>query len=287
MSSEQSDSPNIPDFFLPEIVVRESEVVLKKLKRRYPNLDLSRFEEYRSSINSPKKDKEHGLQRPFMGYYPGLTARPFWEPSDSEVTTSVARELENAASQIRDEYLEATRRQDVLERYGASARYSSLGKDDWSGATLYKDGRFSRLCKAFPITSGVIGRLTPYLVGEVVFLVLRPGVVLPEHTDATNAQLTCHLGLVVPEGCGIKVGDEEREWTEGKVLFFDHSYVHKAWNRGDKGRVVLLLNVRHPDISEEEHLVQRRFLRELKYRVALRQPGLVLRRALGKVRRLF
>jgi len=149
---------------------------------------------------------------------------------------------------------------------------------------IYKNGRFSRASKAFPVTRKTVRKLAKYIVSEVGFLVLKPGVQLPYHTDNTNAQLTCHLGVVVPSQCGIGVNGEERRWSEGKVTFFDHSYVHTAWNNGDTPRVVLLLDLRHPDISDEEHLLHESFRRELNYRVA---PLMFLRRAARKVRRLF
>ncbi|NJM74239.1 MAG: aspartyl/asparaginyl beta-hydroxylase domain-containing protein, partial [Scytonema sp. RU_4_4] len=35
-------------------------------------------------------------------------------------------------------------------------------------------------------------------------------------SDATNTYIGCHLGLIIPENCGFKVGSETRSWTEGK-----------------------------------------------------------------------
>jgi aspartate beta-hydroxylase len=40
--------------------------------------------------------------------------------------------------------------------------------------------------------------------------------------------LRCHLGLVVPPGVRIRVGDEVREWTAGECLIFDDSFEHEV-----------------------------------------------------------
>jgi len=64
--------------------------------------------------------------------------------------------------------------------------------------------------------------------------------------------LTCHLGLVVPEGCAIRVGDETRTWTPGKMLIFDDSFIHEAYNRGTSTRLILLWDIWHPDLTDAE-----------------------------------
>ena len=41
-------------------------------------------------------------------------------------------------------------------------------------------------------------------------------------------RLTCHLGLVCPEGARVRVGPTWGTWQEGKCIFFDDSYEHEA-----------------------------------------------------------
>ncbi len=52
--------------------------------------------------------------------------------------------------------------------------------------------------------------------------------------------LRCHLGLIVPEGCGMRVDTETRNWTQGKCLRFNHTLEHEAWNKGNSTIVLLL-----------------------------------------------
>ena len=72
------------------------------------------------------------------------------------------------------------------------------------------------------------------------------------HCGTTNTRLPCHLGLVVPERCRIRVGSEICEWQEGKCLVFDDSFEHEVWHDGDRDRVVLILDVWHTDLSPAE-----------------------------------
>jgi len=61
-----------------------------------------------------------------------------------------------------------------------------------------------------------------------------------------------HLPLVVPEGCGFRVGGETRAWREGEAWVFDDTIEHEAWNNGDQPRAVLICDVWSPTLSSEE-----------------------------------
>ena len=87
------------------------------------------------------------------------------------------------------------------------------------------------------------------------FSVLGGGAHLHPHCGTTNAQLKMHVGLEVPlkrdgEGCArIRVGNETRRWSQGRVLFFDDSFEHEVWNDcDDRERSVFQLVFEHPDL---------------------------------------
>jgi len=91
-------------------------------------------------------------------------------------------------------------------------------------------------------------------VGECTFSALGPGAHLKPHCGATNARITCHLPLIVPEGCSIRVGDEVREYREGELMVFDDSWEHEVWNRHPTAkRIVLLIRFWHPDIDPSKY----------------------------------
>jgi aspartyl/asparaginyl beta-hydroxylase (cupin superfamily) len=65
-------------------------------------------------------------------------------------------------------------------------------------------------------------------------------------------RVRCHFGVDVPEDCGLTVGGETRTWTEGRCMVFDDSFEHEAWNRDVRDRVVLIVDLWHPDLTGEE-----------------------------------
>lgn len=85
---------------------------------------------------------------------------------------------------------------------------------------------------------------------------MKPHTSIKPHSDFTNFVLTSHLPLVVPNNgenkCRLSVGDETREWLEGKVILFDTSIYHDAVNDSDDTRYILMLRIWHPDLTEDE-----------------------------------
>jgi aspartyl/asparaginyl beta-hydroxylase (cupin superfamily) len=67
-----------------------------------------------------------------------------------------------------------------------------------------------------------------------------------------NTRLICHLPLIVPPGCGFRVGNDVREPVEGKAWVFDDTMEHEAWNRSERTRVILLFEIWRPELTDEE-----------------------------------
>ncbi|MBS0332285.1 MAG: aspartyl/asparaginyl beta-hydroxylase domain-containing protein [Proteobacteria bacterium] len=88
---------------------------------------------------------------------------------------------------------------------------------------------------------------------SVLFSLLRPGTHIKPHHGFTNARFICHLPLIVPEGCAMRVGPETRPWVEGRACVFDDSVEHEAWNRSpDKLRVMMIFDIWRPELSGTE-----------------------------------
>jgi len=58
--------------------------------------------------------------------------------------------------------------------------------------------------------------------------------------------------LVVPPDCGFRVGGSTIEWQEGKVIAFDDSVEHEAWNNSAYDRLVLIFDIWRPELSQSE-----------------------------------
>jgi aspartate beta-hydroxylase len=61
-----------------------------------------------------------------------------------------------------------------------------------------------------------------------------------------------HLPLIVPGDCALNVGGESHVWQEGRIVVFDDTYEHEAWNRSSEPRVVLIFDVWNPHLTEVE-----------------------------------
>ena len=132
-----------------------------------------------------------------------------------------------------------------------------LNNADWSAHYLIRSGVIDTESAAlFPDTMAALSTIplceVPGRTPSVLFSLLRPGAHIPAHHGFTNFRLICHLPLLVPDQCGLRVGNEVRQWQEGKLLVFDDSIEHEAWNRSGEIRVVLLFDIWRPELSQEE-----------------------------------
>ena len=92
---------------------------------------------------------------------------------------------------------------------------------------------------------------------------LEPHTQIKEHHGETNAIMRCHFGIEIPAGlpdCGMKVANEEREWQEGKWLFFNDAQHHTAWNNSDKRRILLIIDVIRPEFLSRKNYICARVL---------------------------
>jgi ornithine lipid ester-linked acyl 2-hydroxylase len=111
----------------------------------------------------------------------------------------------------------------------------------WEVAGLYAFGtKLEANCARCPVTARLVAAIPGMTTAG--FSVLRAGAHILPHSGYTNEVLRCHLGLIVPAACSMRVGSETRNWEEGRCLVFDDTVEHEVWHRGDSPRVVLLVD---------------------------------------------
>jgi aspartate beta-hydroxylase len=184
-------------------------------------------------------------EAPSMSRYPGLPSQPWYDPA----TISAARELERAAPQIIAEY----RRLDPRAFAPENEPIARTGA--WDVFILYERGRrHDERCRLFPTVTAIIEahRTVRSLAGLVYFSRLAPHSRVAPHRGPTNMRVRAHLGIDVPEGCGIRVGDTSATWQTGTCIVFDDSFPHEVWNESDRERIVLVVDLWHPDLSDDE-----------------------------------
>lgn len=198
-------------------------------------------------------------------HYPFLPADEFFDRTHF----AWFGELEGRAPAIRDEALAILRdRSDDIRPYVRQAagtpanKWSALdNRLDWGACFLWEYGtRNDAVCDRCPATSAALDAVpqsrVPGKAPNAFFSILQPGAHIPPHTGVTNTRAIVHLPLVVPDGCGFRVGGETRVWEEGVAFAFDDTIEHEAWNKGGEQRIVLIFDVWNPYLSllEQEYL---------------------------------
>ena len=251
--------------------LRRAQEMRERFAREYENFLLEKLAaggfdanrsspRFRQSLDLMMGRKKIYLQQPQQYYFPELPQIQFydreqfpWLEAIEAATEDVAAELEAVLTTGAEfepyvqEQLDRPRRTDDR----------MTNNEGWTAYYLWRDGRIvedhashcPKTMKALehaPLCT-IRGR-TP----SVLFSRLRAGARIPAHTGYINARLICHLPLIVPEGCGFRVGNDVRAWQKGKALVFDDTMEHEAWNDSPNTRIVLLFEIWRPELSEEE-----------------------------------
>ena len=129
---------------------------------------------------------------------------------------------------------------------------------EWHHLILYEHAfKHFKNCAKTPITCKVVeslggGTVARNVHGHVKFSLMAPGIVVSPHCGPSNIRIRMHLGLDVPEGCTLKVGNISGGWQEGSVTIMDDSFEHEVQNNADQPRMVLLIDALHPSLTAEE-----------------------------------
>jgi aspartyl/asparaginyl beta-hydroxylase (cupin superfamily) len=200
-------------------------------------------------------------QAPVQFHYPGLPEIEFWEREEFPWLEA----LEAATGDIREELVAILREDgDTIGPYvnypdGVPLdQWAELNRSPrWGAFHLYFDGRaVAWNAKRAPKTMAALAHVPqptlPDRSPAAMFSVLQPRTRIPPHTGIANVRLVTHLPLIVPPGCGFRVGSETRPWREGEAWVFDDTIEHEAWNDSDLPRTILICDVWNPRLSEDE-----------------------------------
>lgn len=192
-------------------------------------------------------------------FVPGLKATAWWDNAGNDLAW--AKSLSKSFQSIRDEFTSVMSAPEKLSEgnnvwAGALSTDAESYGEGWKTLVLLNRGQWDENnAKLFPATSRAIHQ-SGAPVAEAFFASMKPQTSIKPHSDFTNFVLTSHLPLVIPENgknkCRLSVGDETREWLEGKVILFDTSIYHDAINDSEEMRYILMLRVWHPDLTKDE-----------------------------------
>jgi hypothetical protein len=131
----------------------------------------------------------------------------------------------------------------------------SVRNGQWDVCYFMEEGDLHHeFTQLFPRTTEILLSLPlcRSCLGYSYISILSPGAEITPHAGATNTKLRIQLPLFNTEESIIIVDGRECKYEEGKPLIFDDSYVHSVRNfSSTDSRVVLLIDIWHPDLSPE------------------------------------
>lgn len=191
---------------------------------------------------------------PSLFTYPGLRSQAFWDPA----AFPGVKELQDNLPTVLKEYEAAS--QKLQNDYDVAANESTLHKGGWEWRSLVSKGKlqtgFQLLC---PTTSAILQRM-PLMTGlpfsYAFFSEMNGGVSIDPHYGPCNLRVRVHMPLIVPSEdpaqCAFTLAGETRPWKVGQPLVFDDCYLHSSKNLTKEKRVLLLFDLWHPELHEEE-----------------------------------
>ncbi len=210
-------------------------------------------------------------QRPRFFYFPDLPDSPYHDP----FLQPWASQLQSSVDVIRNDALrvfaEDQKFQPFLVGKGSNQTQEHIkgsGNDaSWDAFFFYRHGeRFDKNHDRCPNTSAVLESIELCRISdqapEICFSVLGPGTQIMPHYGVSNVRLVMHLPLVIPGDCALNLLDAgEHCWEEGKLVMFDDTFQHEAWNRSDSPRIILLMDCWNPHLTVPErtavkHLIE-------------------------------
>lgn len=152
---------------------------------------------------------------------------------------------------IRDEILDFERKTGDLKGM-SSVNPANVYGGNWTLIYLKSFLRnFNKNRKRFPLTSTLIDKV-PNCVFSAISI-LPPNTEIAPHFGDTNGIVRVHLGLVIPEKypkIAIKVGNEEAGWEDGELMCFINVQKHSVWNKSDKKRYILMVDIVPEEFKE-------------------------------------
>ncbi len=230
---------------------------IEHVRARHADEPLRRFDQ---CVDMLLQKRRIFRQQPTFMYFPELPAIEFYDRSLFPWLDVV----DAAADDVRKEFVAAlSDGSEILDPYvhfegRPTEQWRELNNSRrWGVYSLWREGKaFPEHIARCPKTVEMLEDLPRWDVPgsgpTAMFSVLDAKSRIPPHTGPVNTRLVVHLPLIVPAGCGFRVGGQHREWQPGKAFVFDDSINHEAWNNSDVPRAVLIFDVWSPFLTAAE-----------------------------------
>jgi len=237
--------------------------VTKFIKENIAARDNMKVERIRNwlfnKLNGVRQDTPLIYQRGCPDIVPGLTATPWWDTSKFDWVKNIEENVEV----IKDELI-ALRGLKGFQPYRGPSWASQIKSDDGVGSKSNDSGewnvfylflhdmKFEENCQKCPKTVELIEKYVPRQYQHAFFSAVTPGTHIIKHNGPTNKKLRLHFPLLGVDKSRLRVGEETKFQEAGKCYIFDDSFEHEAWHDGNETRVILIVDLWHPDLTNDE-----------------------------------
>ena len=208
------------------------------------------YAHFRGAVRLPlgRQLLDHSILLAPVNAFMILTSRVSTSPYLPDSALPELKLLEDHWQEIRDEALQLAN----LSQIKAADAHNDIGfnsffKYGWKRFYLkWYDASHPSAVKLCPKTTYLLNQIPR--VKAAMFAELPPGGQLNPHRDPFAGSLRYHLGLMTPndDNCFISVDGIRKSWRDGQGFVFDETYVHEAYNRTDRNRIILFVDVERP-----------------------------------------
>jgi ornithine lipid ester-linked acyl 2-hydroxylase len=129
----------------------------------------------------------------------------------------------------------------LQERNFISWHEKFLYNQGWNVFGLYAfEKKIEDNCRLCPQTTELLESIPGMTTAG--FSSLAPGTHIHPHVGYTTTVLRCHLGLIVPDDCGIRVGN---------------TVEHEAWNHSKLPRILLLIDFKKQALQNWDMIMRK------------------------------
>lgn len=263
--NQAATTPNVPAAFHPmlnrardfigQVQVKFEQHLIDGLKQA----GLTRDGRVGTAVDMLLGRKQLYLQQPSSFYFPGLPQRQFYERDEFPWLTEIEAAVPEMQAELRAVLADGNDFAPYVEAHADRplAANPLMNDPKWGAYYFWRNGEIvPENAARCPVTMQALQHAPMPLIDQrspiALWSLLKPDTHIQPHHGLLNTRLICHIPLIVPQGCALRVGNETRSWREGEALIFDDSFEHEAWNKSDATRVILLFEIWRPEISLDE-----------------------------------
>ena len=263
--NQAATTPNVPAAFHPmlnrardfigQVQVKFEQHLIDGLKQA----GLTRDGRVGTAVDMLLGRKQLYLQQPSSFYFPGLPQRQFYERDEFPWLTEIEAAVPEMQAELRAVLADGNDFAPYVEAHADRplAANPLMNDPKWGAYYFWRNGEIvPENAARCPVTMQALQHAPMPLIDQrspiALWSLLKPDTHIQPHHGLLNTRLICHIPLIVPQGCALRVSNETRSWREGEALIFDDSFESEAWNKSDATRVILLFEIWRPEISLDE-----------------------------------